>query len=76
MLRHQAARFGARPLLSIAGTQWRHGDAAAAAARCGAALRAANVARGDRVAVLCSNRIELLEVFLACGWIGAASVPI
>ena len=76
LLRRQAERFGARPLLSIAGAQWRHGDAADAAARCGAALRAANVARGDRVAVLCSNRIELLEVFLGCGWIGAASVPI
>jgi crotonobetaine/carnitine-CoA ligase len=40
MLRRQAERFGARPLLSIAGAQWRHGDAADAAARCGAALRA------------------------------------
>ncbi len=76
MLRRQAAQFGTRPLLSIAGTQWRHGDAAGAAARRGGTLRAAGVARGDRVAVLCSNRIELLEVFLGCGWIGAASVPI
>jgi crotonobetaine/carnitine-CoA ligase len=76
VLRRQAERFGARPLLSIAGAQWRHRDAADAAARRGAALRAAGIARGDRVALLCSNRIELLEVFLGCGWIGGASVPI
>src|SRR2546428_9919874 len=24
---------------------------------------------------VCSNRVELLEVFLACGWIGAVCVP-
>lgn len=76
MLRLQAARFGARPLVSIAGTQWRHGDAADATARRGATLHAAGIARGDRVALLSSNRIEVLEVFLGCGWIGAASVPI
>jgi crotonobetaine/carnitine-CoA ligase len=76
MLRRQAERFGSRPLLSIAGGEWRHRDAAGAAARRGAALRAAGVAPGDRVALLCSNRVELLEVFLGCGWIGAASVPI
>jgi len=46
-----------------------------AAAR-GAALRSAGVGRGDRVALLCSNRIELLETFVACGWIGAVAVPI
>ncbi|RYF44384.1 MAG: ATP-dependent acyl-CoA ligase, partial [Comamonadaceae bacterium] len=28
------------------------------------------------MAILCSNRVEFLEVFLACGWIGAVSVPI
>jgi crotonobetaine/carnitine-CoA ligase len=76
LLRRQAERFGARPLAAIAGAEWRHRDAADAAARRGAALRAAGIARGDRVALLCSNRVELLEVFLGCGWIGAASVPI
>jgi crotonobetaine/carnitine-CoA ligase len=25
---------------------------------------------------MCGNRVEFLEVFLACGWIGAVSVPI
>jgi crotonobetaine/carnitine-CoA ligase len=76
MLQRQAERFGDKPLLTVAGVEWSHRDAARAAARTGAALRAAGVRRGDRVAVMCSNRIEFLEAFLGCGWIGAVSVPI
>jgi crotonobetaine/carnitine-CoA ligase len=76
MLRRQAEVFGDRPLLSIAGTAWTHAEAAEHVARRAAALRRAGVKRGDRVALMCGNRAELLEVFLACGWIGAASVPI
>ena len=41
-----------------------------------AALRAAGVGRGDRVALMCGNRIEFLETFLGCGWLGAVGVPI
>ena len=41
-----------------------------------AALRATGIGRGDRVAIMCTNRVEFLEVFLGCGWIGAVSVPI
>ncbi len=75
LLQRQAMRFGERPFLSIGATRWRHGDAAVAAARVGASLRRAGIGRGDRVAVLSGNRIECLEVFLACGWIGAIAVP-
>jgi crotonobetaine/carnitine-CoA ligase len=76
ILRRQAAAFGDRPLLSIAGVEWTHAEAAGLVARRAAALQAAGVKRGDRVAVMCGNRVEVLELFLACGWIGAASVPI
>lgn len=76
MLQRQAAEFGDRPLLSIAGTRWTHGEAAGIVARRAATLRRAGVQRGDRVAVMCGNRVECLELVLACGWIGAASVPI
>ncbi len=34
-------------------------------------LRARGIRPGDRVAVLSRNRAEYLEVFLACGWVGA-----
>jgi crotonobetaine/carnitine-CoA ligase len=76
MLERQAARFGGRPLLRIAGKSWTHADALRAAAGRAAALAQAGVQRGDRVAVMSSNRIEFLEVFLGCGWLGAAMVPI
>ncbi|MES1264421.1 MAG: AMP-binding protein, partial [Variovorax sp.] len=76
MLQRQAAAFGDRALLSIAGVEWTHAQAAGFVARRAAALQCAGVKRGDRVAVMCGNRVEVLEAFLACGWIGAASVPI
>jgi carnitine-CoA ligase len=76
MLRQQADRFGERALLAVAGSEWRHRDAAAAASTRAAALRVAGIGRGDRVAIMCTNRVEFLEVFLSCGWIGAVSVPI
>lgn len=76
LLQRQARRFGDAPCLTIAGAQWRHGEAASHVARRAGALRAAGVERGDRVAVMGSNRIETLEVVLACGWIGAVAVPV
>ncbi|MGD9943414.1 MAG: ATP-dependent acyl-CoA ligase [Burkholderiaceae bacterium] len=76
MLQRQAAEFGERPLATIEGACWRHADAAAAAARRGGALQRQGIGRGDRVAILCGNRIEFLDSFLGCGWIGAVSVPI
>ncbi|HSV57690.1 MAG TPA: ATP-dependent acyl-CoA ligase [Variovorax sp.] len=76
MLQHQASAFGDRPALSIAGTRWTHAQAPERVARRAGALQAAGVQRGDRVAILCGNRIECLETFLACGWIGAVSVPL
>jgi crotonobetaine/carnitine-CoA ligase len=76
-LLERAARWHAgRPLLDVGGVHWRHEDAAAAVSRRAGALGAAGVGRGDRVALMCTNRIEQLETFLACGWIGAIAVPI
>jgi crotonobetaine/carnitine-CoA ligase len=76
MLRRAAAHFGDRPLLAIAGGTWRHRDAVDVVSRRAGALRAAGIGHGDRVALMCSNRVEQLETFLACGWIGAVAVPI
>jgi len=76
LLRRQAERHGDRPCLELPGARWRHADAADAVARVGAALHAAGIGRGDRVALMGGNRAETLETFLACGWIGAISVPI
>jgi crotonobetaine/carnitine-CoA ligase len=76
MLDVQAARHGDRTVLSAAGGSWTFRDARDIAAGRAATLRAAGISAGDRVAILCSNRLELLEIVLGCGWIGAVSVPI
>ena len=76
LLQRQAERFGARPLVSLPGGDWVHADAAARAAARAGALQAAGVRRGDRVAVMAGNRIEVLETVLACGWMGAVAVPV
>ncbi len=39
------------------------------------ALRAAGVARGDRIGLLVSNRIEWIEIFFASAAVGAVLVP-
>jgi carnitine-CoA ligase len=76
LLKHEAEVFGDRPLMSIAGGEWTHRDASGIAAARAGALRQAGVVRGDRVALMCSNRVEFVEAFLGCAWIGAVAVPI
>src|SRR5207253_8286550 len=62
--------------ISCGGDSWSFREARNIAAGRGASLRAAGVSAGDRVAILCSNRLEMLEIILGCGWIGAIAVPI
>jgi len=76
MLQRQAERHGARPLLRLGEAAWTHADVPRIAAARGGALRAAGIARGDRVAVMGGNRPEFIEAFVGCGWIGAVAVPV
>jgi crotonobetaine/carnitine-CoA ligase len=76
MLARQAERFADRPLVTAGERTLTFAAAPGCAARVAGALRAAGIARGDRVAVICSNRIEFIEIFLGCAWLGAISVPI
>jgi carnitine-CoA ligase len=76
MLTRQAERFAQKPLVTAGGTTWTYADAREAAARFAGALRSADIQPGDRVAVICSNRIEFFEVVLGCAWLGAIAVPI
>jgi fatty-acyl-CoA synthase len=48
----------------------------AGADRWAAVLRALGIGRGDLVAVLAGNRREVVEVFYACGRVGAALLPL
>jgi crotonobetaine/carnitine-CoA ligase len=77
LLRRAAQRFPEVTACSFSGKAFgTHGELPEIVARRAGALRAAGIGRGDRVALMCSNRAEMLEMFLACGWIGAISVPI
>jgi carnitine-CoA ligase len=76
MLRRQAVAYGNRRLVEVGGQTWSFAETLEMAARFGGALRTAGIERGDRVAVICGNRPELLQVYLGCGWIGAVAVPI
>lgn len=76
MLVRQKKLFGPAPFLQVAGVHWSHADAHDAAGRYAAALQAAGVVRGDAVTLLSSNRIEFLQAFLGCGWLGAMAVPV
>lgn len=76
LLQLGAARHGEESLLrfdaldrSFAGVR----DAVAVAA---GTLAEVGIVRGDRVAMMCENRIELLDLMLGCAWLGAIAVPL
>ncbi|WP_229155802.1 ATP-dependent acyl-CoA ligase [Aurantimonas sp. VKM B-3413] len=76
LLTMQAERYGDRELVVVDGVRWSFAEAAGIAARRASALAAAGIQRGDRVAIICSNRPEFLDVFFGCAWLGAVAVPI
>jgi crotonobetaine/carnitine-CoA ligase len=76
MLRRQAERYGDRRLVTIGSVSMTYTDTMAAAAGYAGALAAAGSKPGDRVAIMCGNRPELLLTILGCAWLGAIAVPI
>src|SRR5436190_19018498 len=76
MLTRQAERFAQKPLVTAGDTTWTYAETYEATARCAGTLRSAGIEPGERVAVICSNRIEFLEIVLGCAWLGAVAVPI
>lgn len=75
-LLEKRAQLKHKPLLVCQETTWTGSDALDQAATAAHALAAAGVGRGDRVALICGNRIEFFQIFLGCAWLGAISVPI
>jgi len=76
LLERQATSHGERHLLSARGAERTFTEVRDAAAVSAGTLAAAGVHRGDRVAAMCRNRSELLDLVLGCAWLGAISVPI
>lgn len=76
ILKRQAERYGDRVLLVSGETRWTYAQTTAIAAASAQTLIDAGIKSGDRVALMCSNRPEFLQVFLGCAWLGAIVVPI
>jgi crotonobetaine/carnitine-CoA ligase len=76
MLQRQAHRYGEHRLVAAGDVSWSFADAPTIAARFAGTLAAAGIEPGDRVALMCSNRAEFLEIFLGCAWLGAITVMI
>ena len=76
LLARQAERYGDRRLVVIGGATLTYAETSAAAAARAGALAAAGIKAGDRVAIMCGNRAELLLTILGCAWLGAIAVPI
>lgn len=76
MLAVQAERFPDRPLFRTAGAEWSFAEARAVAAGMAGRFRAAGLAPGDRVAILCGNGPAFLQAYLGCAWAGLIAVPI
>jgi crotonobetaine/carnitine-CoA ligase len=76
LLQRQAERHGDRRLVRANGKEWTVAETRDAAARLAGALAAEGVGRGDRVVVVSENRVEVIEVWLGCAWLGAIFVPV
>src|SRR5437667_882653 len=76
ILTRQAARYGERTLFVFGATRWSYAETASIAAASARRLIEAGIRPGDRVALMCPNRPEFLQVYLGCAWMGAVTVPI
>lgn len=76
ILTRQAEQYGDRVLFVSGETRWTYSETVAVAAASAKLLTDAGIRPGDRVALMCSNRPEFLQVYLGCAWLGAIAVPI
>ena len=76
LLELQAARHGERPLARTETGELSYAGALERAAERAGWLAGEGVGPGDRVAVVSENRLEVLELWLGCAWLGATLVPV
>src|ERR1700682_1537869 len=65
-----------QPALEWNGQDWTFGDLDRRANRMAHALRDRGLVRGDRLCVYLANRIELIDLYLACARLGVVFVPV
>lgn len=75
-LRRAAAHRPDHPLVRVEQKVLSATDLCHRAAVLGGMLTDAGVCRNDKVALICGNRIEFMELLCAIAWIGAVAVPI
>lgn len=71
-----AQNFGSREAMVDGDQRWTYRDYFAQLRRTGRALRALGLADGDRVAIICSDRREVIDVYYGAMWAGLATVPL
>ena len=76
ILTRQAEQYGDRVLFVSGETRWSYSQTVVVAAASAKLLADAGIRPGDRVALMCSNRPEFMQVYLGCAWLGAIAVPI
>ena len=76
LLERQAAASRDRAYLRIGDTVRTVGEMRDTVARTAGAFAAAGVTAGDRVAIMAENRVELIDAWFACAWLGAILVPL
>jgi carnitine-CoA ligase len=76
LLERQAAQFAERTLVRTDAAERTFSEARDVAAAVAGRLASIGVAPGDRVAVMSENRLEFVDLWLGCAWLGAILVPI
>ena len=76
ILERQAAAYGDRPFLTVGSASRSFAVMRDEVARLAGAFAAQGITRGDRVAVMAENRLELIDAWFACAWLGAILVPL
>ena len=76
ILERQAATHGDRPFVSVGGLDLSYRAVRDLAAGMGGAFAAAGLERGDRLALISQNRLELFAAWAGCAWTGVVLVPL
>ncbi|MFY9588937.1 MAG: AMP-binding protein [Actinomycetota bacterium] len=76
LLRERAQQHPDRPYLGSDETLRTYGEVDARTDRVAAGVTELGIAPSDRIAVICANRMEMLELFFACAKTGAIEVPL
>jgi len=75
LLERQAAAYGGKTFLRVGETTRSFAEMRDSVARLAGAFAADGVRHGDRVAIMAENRLEVVDAWFACAWLGAILVP-